>query len=213
MRLLYHCMYKEPVGNALLATCFRNVNGEEKNYLYAATHLTKALAFSFSYHDNEVLMNSGIDGSDNEMVIVCGGQATLDKKRHIRVYAFPDDGFIEIPKARQAVSENPMPFSKAEKILETRDINDLMEKGLQIIVLPGSMEDYSDQEGLDIVSKKYWRQGSTHGDIVSAIMSDLGARWINLERNIGICPVLKSEMPELPDGKKMQPRLSGPAAF
>lgn len=190
-RELYHCMYREPQGAALLASCFRDVNGEQKNFLFAATHLTKALAFAFSYHDNEVLFNSGIEGSPNEIVLLCGGQATLDKPRHIKVFAFPDDGFAEIPRARQAVSENPVPFSQTRIVLDTTDINDLMKSGLQIFVLPEKVEHYEiGGETMHIGM----RMGGNHGEVMGKIMQQYGARWINQERGIGVCPLLASQM-------------------
>ena len=188
---LYHCMYKEPEGEAILASCFRDVNGEEKSYVFAATHLTKSLAFAFSYHANEVLFNSGIGDTPNELVVLCGGQKTLDRERSIKVFAFPDDGFTEISRGRQAVSENAVPFSQTRIVMETTDINDLMKEGLQIFLLPEDVSHYLDENGnatTDHRSAKNW------GEAMAAMMRDNGARWINQERNINICPQLTAEM-------------------
>lgn len=91
--MLYHCLYKEPEGDQLLPTCEREVNGRTDKFLFAATHLSKALAFAFSYHDGEIICNGGIDETDEEFALVCGGKATLDKERHIRVYGFSSKGF------------------------------------------------------------------------------------------------------------------------
>ncbi len=194
MGTLYHCFYREPQGDAILASCFRDVNGTEAAYLFAATHLTKSLAFAFSYHDNEVLMNSGIDQTDNELVILCGGQATLDKARHVRVFSFSDAGFEILDRARQAVSPHPMPFSMTEKIMDTQDINDLMEKGLQIFVLPEPVDHYMTGDGENVVSRDYYQPADTPGAAMAGIMRDLDARWINKERGIGVCHTLAAQM-------------------
>lgn len=191
MAELYHCFYKEPQGDSILASCFRSVNGkEERNYLFAATHMTKALAFAFSYHDREVISNSGIDGSDNEFVLLVGGQDTLEKKRHIRVFAFPDDGFTILPEARQAVSEKEVPFSKARLILETEDYRDLMRAGLQIFLLPDGMDAYIDSEG-HFKGNSFWEKSRTDEAAVWRIMQAYRGRWINQEENINMCPVIQ----------------------
>ncbi len=201
MKTLYHCFYREPKGDSILASCFRDVAGEPKPYLFAATHLSKALAFAFSYHDNEVLMNSGIEGTDDEIVVLCGGQETLDKPRHIRVYSFSSEGFSEIPKARQAVSEFPMPFAKTQLMLETRDINDLMREGLQIVVLPLKVEDYMLDDDQNKASQIFGSSLSPH-DFLARMMRELDARWINEERGINPCKTLKHSL----DSEPLPPR-------
>jgi hypothetical protein len=117
--MLYHCLYRTPEGEALLPTCEREVNGLTAKFLFAATHLSKALAFSFSYHgpNPEIIMNGGIGDSPDEFAIVCGGQEVLNRPRHIRVYGFPDEGFEHIEGARQAVSEQPVYFKDTKLIL------------------------------------------------------------------------------------------------
>lgn len=194
MRELYHCMYRQPEGEAILATCFRAVNGIEKNYVFAATHLTKALAFAFSYHDGEVLFNSGIEDAPSEIVMLCGGQATLDKPRSITVFGFPDEGFTEIPGARQAVSESPVPFSQARIVMKTTDINDLMARGLQIFVLPHDVSYYADPQNADNIWSTYMTPAPNFGQGVAGIMAGTGARWINRERGTGVCPLLREQM-------------------
>lgn len=198
MTELYHCLYKKPQGDSLLATCFREVNGETKNYLYAATHLTKALAFAFSYHDNEVVFNANYEHPENEIVVLCGGQDTINKPRHIRVYGFPDDGFTEIPHGRQAVSENPMPFSRTRLVLETTDIDDLMKRGLQIFVLPKKLDAYFAPEDENRYSQKHWEDGNRWGQLMAKIIEHDGAVWLNRERGINPCPLLSQDIPDTP---------------
>lgn len=196
---LYHCFYKEPQGEAILASCFRNVNGKEANYVFAATHLTKALAFAFSYHDQEIVMNGNIDNSPDEFALLCGGQKTIDKKRHIKVMAFPDDGFEEIPGARQAVSENPVPFSRARVVMETSTIDDLMKQGLQIFVLPHDIDHYLDPDGKFSSGEQYFLTAKNSAEALKNIMSDLGARWINWEKGIEPHSEILSEISHQPD--------------
>lgn len=204
MGTLYHCFYREPEGDSILASCFRNVSGEAKHYMFAATHLTKALAFAFSYHHDEVLMNSGIGDSEDEIVVLCGGQETLDKERHIRVFSFSDDEFTIIEKARQAVSENPMPFANTEKIMETKDINDLMRAGLQIFLLPGKPDDYMTHKD-NSMAGDIWRDAKTMAEARERLQKELGARWINQERNIN-CNALLSGGP-MEESKNLKPAM------
>jgi hypothetical protein len=149
-------------------------------------------------------MNSGIVDTDHEIVILCGGQKTLNKDRHIRVYAFPDDGFEFLPKARQAVSEHPMPFSRAELVLETTNINDLMQNNLQIVLLPQDVSHYEVDGGINIPDR-YWQEQESPAVAVSCMVKDLGARWINFERGLNPCP-------QILQGFKTPPRiLAAPA--
>lgn len=194
MAELYHCFNKEPQGDSILASCFRKVNGKEANYLFAATHLTKALAFAFSYHDKEVILNAGIKGSDNEMILLAGGQGVLDKERHIRVFGFPDEGFTVLPGWRQAVSENPLPFSKARLVLETEDYRDLMKAGLQIFLLPEEGDFYFDSEG-GFKGDSFLRESKTKEEYIHKVAQAYGGRWINEEQKINVCPVLQSAFP------------------
>lgn len=175
--MLYHCLYKEPEGEALLPTCEREVNGRTDTFLYAATHMSKALAFSFSYHEGEVCLNSGIPDTDEEFVIVCGGQPTLDKPRHVRVYGFADDGFEEIQGYRQAVSRNAVNFSDTQLVLETTDIKDLMENGLQIFLMQETADEWEKEEMFETYVQK-------QGGILYNLVREGRAHWINMEQSV-----------------------------
>ena len=133
---LYHCLYRQPEGNALKATCEREVNGHTGTFLFAATHLTKALAFSFSYHDSEIMCNGGIGKTTDEFAIICNRSQTLNAPRHIRVFAFSAEGFEHVGRpehdSRQMVSPKDMPFDKTRLVFETQDVQDIMKQGLQI---------------------------------------------------------------------------------
>ena len=192
---LFHCLYNEPQGKELRTTCKREVNGHTASFLFAATHLSKALAFAFSYHDNEVLMNGDIEGTEDEFIIIGGGQKTLDKPRNITVLSFPSDGFENMEGARQCVSEKPMPFEKTQTVLKTTDINDLMRNGLQIFLLPDDLNKGSLDEINSIMESQHLSLGSG----LQALMDQKNMRWINQERNINV----NSDL--LADIKKHQP--------
>ena len=136
VQTLYHCLYREPEGEALKATCEREVNGHTGTFLFAATHLTKALAFAFSYHDDEIMCNGGLSGSTDEFVVVCNRSKTLNAPRHTRVLAFSAEGFEHVGRiehdSRQMVSPKDMPFENTTLVFEAKGIEELMKQGLQI---------------------------------------------------------------------------------
>ena len=133
---LYHCLYREPEGDALRVTCEREVNGRTEKFLFAATHLTKALAFAFSYHDDEIMCNGGIDGTTEEFAVVCNRSKTMNAPRHTRVLAFSGEGFEPVGRvdqdSRQMVSTKDMPFKNTTLVFETDNVQDIMRQGLQI---------------------------------------------------------------------------------
>ncbi|MCI5060425.1 MAG: hypothetical protein MRY79_05060 [Alphaproteobacteria bacterium] len=178
IKTLFHCLNQKPEGNALKVTCEREVNGRKAQFLFAASHLTKALAFAFSYHSQEVLCNGGIEDTQDEFVIVTGRQATLDKPRNIKVFSFSNEGFEEIKGFRQWVSEKPVPFNKTEIVLETDNIDDLMKAGLQIFVVeedltPQQKHNYSEQL-MEVSSERF----------IGTMMRAGKMRWLNQERGI-----------------------------
>ena len=77
---LYHCVNKPIRGDSLLPTCKRTVFEHEDTYLFAATHLSKALAFAFEYNKEcpDIICNGGITGTDHEFAVICKGTKTLN---------------------------------------------------------------------------------------------------------------------------------------
>jgi hypothetical protein len=184
---LYHCLYKDPKGDALTpgATVF-DVNGRPGRYLFAATHLSKALAFAFSYHHGEAAANGGLDESPDEYVLICGRSETLAKPRHIRVFAFDGAGFemAHGPDSRQYVSENPVPFRDTALVLETTDVADLMRNGLQIFGTEKSAQQLEADGFLDRFD------APSHRAYLQKIVREEGFVWENRLRGIRPDPVL-----------------------
>lgn len=185
---LYHCLYKKPTGDALLATYEGEFSGISGKFLFAATHLTKALAYAFSYHDREVMGNGEIEGTDNEFVVLRASKNPLEKERHIIVLSFNKDGFIPLEEgSRQSVLPTNLPFEKTTRVLETTHYQDLMQKGLQIFVFNDSKYPDSMNHGIFKYTDKFptMESGFAH------LLNTGYLRWINREENIGICPTLK----------------------
>ena len=185
---LFHCLNKPPQGDALQVTCERDVNGRTGQFLFAATHLSKALAFSFSYHDEEVLCNGAIEDTDDEFIIICGGQKTLDKNRNITVLKFSAEGFEPIKGGRQCVSESAIKFSDTDTVLQATSIHELMQNGLQIFLLDEDL----DQDKADTYFEFF--EGKCPAEYLSFLMKNQNMRWINAECNIGINSVLEDNL-------------------
>ncbi len=185
---LYHCLYKNPEGDALVPTCRREVNGREDVFLFATSHLSKASAFAFSYHDAEVIVNGPIQGTEEEFIVICGGEKTLHKDRHIKIYEFSSAGFEEIKGTRQWVSTEPVPFDKTKTALETTDYKDLMAQGLQIFL----MEEGAEELVAENFEKRYEHQSNE--SMLSDLLIKNRARWINREENIAVSNVLAARI-------------------
>lgn len=188
--MIYHCLYKNPIGNELKPTCVREVNGLTDTFLFAATHLSKAMAFSFSYHDGEIICNGGINETEDEFALVCGGQEALDKDRNIKIYGFSSEGFEEISGARQCVSTEPVAFKDTELVLETSDIKDLMRNGLQVFSIDEKIDE------LD-VGKFMDHYNGLRGGLLYNLLKEGRARWINDENGINPNEKLKLEFANL----------------
>ena len=184
MTNLYHCLYRKPEGNALKATCERNLGHISGRFLFAATHLTKSLAFAFSYHEDnrEVLLNYAIPDTENEAVVLLASSNPLEKKRNITVLEFSDEGFVALEEgSRQSVSTDDLPFSRTRVALETNDYKDLMRLGLQIFVI----DDIAHPSVLDC---KLMIQRSNSMEAMFASLIKAGQmRWINDDEGINPC--------------------------
>jgi len=101
--------------------------------VFAATHLTKALAFGLIGGDGEKLFNAAIEGTNDELVVICDREKVLNRMRDITVYSFASDAFEVLPHMeRQAVSPQAVPFDQAAVELQAKSAADLMRAGLQI---------------------------------------------------------------------------------
>lgn len=180
IRTLYHCMNREPVGDALMPTCEREANGRTERFLFATPYMSKALAFAFDYHEGkEIICNGGIDGTDDEFAIICDRNRTLNAPRVIRLYAFDDPGFEDIPKARQCVYDHPVPLIETRLVLESDNVEDLMLRGLQIFSTPQTLDALCEQNFLekmhDCPDNESW--------LVDLVAKE-GFVWENLNRDV-----------------------------
>ena len=182
-RTLYHALYKDPQGDALLPLSERAVNGRTDKFLYATHSFSKAMAYAFSYHNRQDIGGNGqIDGTPDEFAIVCTRDKTMNEPRNLRIYSFssknfePVDGCPSI--ARQWVSTQPQPFREATLSYQTDDVHELMRRGLQIIsVAMGPDEFYA--SGL---ADKYWNTPGPAENMLAAMIRDGVGKWENKER-------------------------------
>lgn len=188
--VLYHCINRPLLGDALQPTCVREINGVTDTFLFAATHLTKALAFAFDYHATEpgIIRNGGIKGTPDEYAIVCNRGKTLGQLPSIKVYAFAADGFQHVDPgwdSRQCVSTQAVPLSKARLVLETSSVDDLMRHGLQIFSTDKTFDELGRQQFLDrdsTLPTTEWLAG---------LLKSGAFRWENHQRGLSPNLVLK----------------------
>jgi hypothetical protein len=165
--VLYHCVNHPMTGDSLQPRCLREVNGRKDTFLFAATRLSKALAFAFDYHSElpespGIICNGAIDGTPDEFAIICNRNKTLNELSHIKVYAFPADGFEYVDpgtESRQSVSTQAMPLSKAKMLLETSNVEDLMRHGLQIFSTDKTLINWVDRVSLIAAPRLRMRNG------------------------------------------------------
>jgi len=205
---LYHCLHRAPQGAALLPTCEREIDGVTDHYLFAATCVSKSLAFAFSYHgaSPEIVMNGGIYGTSEEFCILIGGDETLNAKRNIQVLSFSSAGFKEIGHgSRQAVSTAPLPFSQTSTILETDNIDDLMRNGLQIFCL----NEPNVENALEMIAR---HDAKSTMAMLTALMVEENMRWINVERSISPYQKLRKSFAKLgfPDNSQLHSSATAP---
>lgn len=204
-RILYHCMNREPEGDALMPTCEREVNGRTERFLFATPYLSKSLAFAFDYHDGkEIICNGGIDGTDHEFAIICDRDHTLSVPRTITVFAFPDTGFEDIPSARQCVSTKPVPFTEAKPVLEFDNIDGLMHHGLQIFSTSKTLDQLLDE---DFFSQK--KSNVSNEAWLCNLVCREGFVWENLDRNINPTPKLLDQYNLTTAAQGAKPRPGG----
>ncbi len=187
--VLYHCVNRPVTDDSLRPTCLREVNGRKDTFLFAATHLSKALAFAFDYHNESpgIICNGAIDGTPDEFAIICNRDKTLNELPYIKVYAFPADGFEYADpgtESRQSVSTQAMPLAKAKVVLETSNVEDLMRHGLQIF----STDKTFDQLG----GQKFFDSGNavTNEDWLGQLLKTGNFHWENHERGLNPTPEL-----------------------
>lgn len=181
--VLYHCLLGTPKGDELQTSCNREVNGKQADYLFASPYLSKALAFGFDYHNEEILMNGSLAEHNVEYAIICDRDQTMSSARQITVYCFSDEGFSALAGARQSVSESAVPFSKTKVVLTGQSAEDLLKAGLQVLSFSEKMEDILDEmlnEKTGVFNQlDFMKQ-------IGGLVKSGRLHWENKERNL--CP-------------------------
>jgi hypothetical protein len=189
--VLYHCINRPITGDALLPTCRRTVNGREDDFLFAATHLSKALAFAFDYHGADgIVCNGAVSGTPDEFVIICNRDKTLNELPPIKVYAFPSQGFAPAwpgTDSRQSVSTQAMPLASAKLVLETGSVDDLMRHGLQIFSTDKTFEELGGNRFFESSAA-----AASNEDWIARLYKSGGFHWENNERGINPTPKLRA---------------------
>jgi 8-oxo-dGTP pyrophosphatase MutT (NUDIX family) len=203
-RTLYHCLYKAPEGEALEPTCRRNENGREDCYLFATPYLSKALAFSFSYHNGkDICMNGPLEGTPEEFAIICNRSETMAAPRPARVYAFSSEGFEPIPGARQYVSTNSVSFNRTILSFETNHVHDVMMNGVQVFSVEETPEQFFRSGGLN----DRYSSGVSNEEMLYRLMRDGHAQWENWKQNVGASPKLLDRFRQMERCYVDEPRL------
>lgn len=181
-------MNREAVGDNLMVTCEREVNGRNAKFLYATPYLTKALAFSFDYYGTEIICNGNIGDTPDEMAIICDRDHTMNIPRPIKVYAFSSEGFENIGQgSRQYVSEKPVAFKDTKVVFETNDVNEIMKRGLQVFSTTKTIDELWAEKFLD-----NFHDEPTQERMLFNLVAKKGFIWENRNRNLNPTPELVS---------------------
>lgn len=200
---LYHCIPVAPRGTEITPSAnygatipddICNKLGIEPDaqtpLVFAATHLTKALAFGLIGGDGEKLFNTAIDGTDGELVVICDREKTMSRARDITVYSFPSDSFEVMPHMqRQAVSPQAVPFDQADIALQAKNAEDLMRAGLQIFSFKESFK-----EAYDSPQDKSLRSAASLPQALGTLIEKGDIVWENHAHGINPNPVLAARM-------------------
>ena len=192
--IVYHGIPCPPVGDFLLPSEkygseltqeVRTALGLAPNMkpplLFASTHISKALAFTFSRQNKEVLFNAPIKHTDYELIVLLDRSRTMSSPRNGAVYAYSSEGYVPLSNlSRQLVSMSPVRISETSKILEITNSLDAMKEGLQIF----TMHETFDQ--IDI--KSFFREREERElspiEIIKELLNDGRAEWENYTHDI-----------------------------
>lgn len=158
------------------------MNGRTAKYLFAATHLSKALAFAFDYYGGEIFSNGGLENSTEEYAIICNRSKTFGTPRRIQILSFLSEGFEEAwpgTDSRQAVSTESLPVGKTCVVLETSDVNDLMRHGLQLFSTDKTVEQLFEED-----IEAYFAKAGGPRQGLAGLVETKGFYWENRIRNI-----------------------------
>lgn len=201
-RWLYHCMPATPQGDHInvslgygssISTDVREklsvASTEKVPLVFATPYMSKSLAFGFSYHDKEILLNASIS-DDVEYVVIVDRDSAMRKERDITVFRFQDTGFVDLPNARQCVSAHNVSFRDTEVALKAKNVEDLMHAGLQVLSLKKSMDEVG---GFEFFEKDMRKNGGTLSQCLGRMIKQGVLVWENQALGVNPHAAIKKE--------------------
>lgn len=199
-RTLYHsmpvapktdCLTASPAYSMLIPEGVKAALGiapdERVPLVFASEHITQTLLFGFNARENEKVLTGTIAGTDTSVVIICNRDVTMAKPRNVTVYAFSDEGFVDLePSARHSVRTEPVPFSKTTKVLEATCAEDFLRAGLQVFSFREPMHMIGGWSVPEVMENNKW---SLEDYLAHSVRSGRLV-WENHERGIEPNPVL-----------------------
>jgi hypothetical protein len=150
---LYHCIPWAAEGTAIRTSTNYGTNipqsvrdtlgmGEgHQPLVFAATHLSKALAFGMP-KGAQGMLNTEVPNSDKELYLCADRDNTMKMQLNATVYAFSGKGFVPLPNAeRQSVSLHEVPFAETKQVFHASSPQDLMRGGLQILAFRETLKE------------------------------------------------------------------------
>ena len=159
--------------------------------VFASRYLSKALSFALR---DEKILNTGIAGTEAEMVLVCDRDRTMARKLDATVYSFSDKGFVDLdPGARQSVSLSPVPFAQTKVVAKIDTMQDLMRAGLQVFSFA---ENFKQHGGYEAANKDMTENGWNFDQYLGNMIKQGRVVWENHARGISPHPVLQERLAE-----------------
>ena len=217
-RTLYHSMPVAPKSDSLtgrpaysmpipdhVKAALGIAPNERVPLVFASAHITQTLLFGFNARDNEKVLTGTIAGTDTSVVIICNRDVTMAKPRNVTVYAFSDEGFVDMaPAARYSVRTEPVPFSKTTKVLEATCAEDFLRAGLQVFSFREPKHMIGGWSIPEVMANNKW----SLEDYLGYCVGNGRLVWENHERGIEPHPVLLERMADkLPAFGKAAPAL------
>lgn len=149
--------------------------------LFASNHISKALAFTFSRQNKEVLFNAPVKDTEFELIVLLDRRRTMASPRNGAVYSYSGQGYVPLTNlSRQLVSMSPVPLSETSKVLEIRSSLDAMKEGLQIF----SMRETFDEINVKAFFKEVEEHNWSPMDTLRQLLKDGRAEWENHRQNV-----------------------------
>jgi hypothetical protein len=206
--VVYHCIPGEAVGGVIRASgnYGMRISPEVRQQLgmtaedqtpliFASPYITKSMAFGFQGVLQEKIMNSSIEGSDGELVLMCDRDKAMARERNVTIYAVSDENFVTLPYAqRQCVSTKEIPFTKAQIVFQAKNSEDLMRGGVQVLIF---RETYAELNAAGVVDEALNNAKSDTNALhkyFGGLIKEGKLIWENQARGINPNPVLAQEM-------------------